>query len=196
MAGARNAGTDANSADHIYIVCEPPGEPYYLARIMEFLHADNDPKKPIDSLKVNWYYRPKDIQRKVTDTRMLFATMHSDTCPLTSVRGLCTITHKADIPDLDEYRKMENSFWFEKMFDRYIHRFYDVVPTREVLNVPDKVRKVLRDRWKYIIVEPARGKELTSQVKNCKRCSQYCARYVAKPRPESSETDARAATTL
>lgn len=144
---------------------------------MEFLHANNDPRQHIDSIKVNWYYRPKDIQRKVTDSRQLFATMHSDTCPLTSIRGKCRIMHKADIEDFEEYRKTENSFWYEKMFDRYIHRFYDVVPTRDVRNVPEKVRRVLCERWKYIIVEPARGKELTSELKACVKCSTYCARY-------------------
>ena len=45
---------------------------------MEFLHSNNDPNLPIDSLRVNWYYRPKDIHRKTTDTRVVFATMHSD----------------------------------------------------------------------------------------------------------------------
>ncbi|RPA77299.1 hypothetical protein BJ508DRAFT_171590 [Ascobolus immersus RN42] len=167
-------GLKLSPNDHIYLVCEPPGEPYYLARIMEFLHTNNDLKQPIDSIRVNWYYRPRDIQKKLTDSRQVYATMHSDTCPLASVRGHCTIMHKANIKDFDEYRKQENSFWFEKMFDRYIHRFYDVIPTRDVLNVPEKVRKCLLQRWSYIIVEPNRAKELTSQVKNCRRCSQYC----------------------
>src|SRR5690606_33393725 len=103
---------------------------------MEFLHTNNETTQPIDSIRVNWYYRPRDIQKKLTDSRQVYATMHSDTCPLASVRGHCTIMHKANIEDFDEYRKQENSFWFEKMFDRYIHRFYDVIPTRDVLNVP------------------------------------------------------------
>ena len=40
---------------------------------MEFLHAKNEPTAPIDAIRVNWYYRPRDIQRKVTDTRVVFA---------------------------------------------------------------------------------------------------------------------------
>jgi len=63
--------------DHVYLVCEPPGEPYYLGRIMEFLHISNDSSQPIDALRLNWYYRPKDIGRKVNDTRQVFASMHS-----------------------------------------------------------------------------------------------------------------------
>ncbi|KAA6416343.1 MAG: PHD finger and BAH domain (Snt2) [Lasallia pustulata] len=168
-------GTLLGLNDHVYLICEPPGEPYYVARVMEFLHAKNDHRLPIDSLRVNWYYRPRDIQRKVNDTRVVFASMHSDTCPLTSLRGKCTILHRSDISDLDEYRKTKDSFWYEKMYDRYIHRYYEVIPTDQVINVPERVKKVLDERWKFVIVEIGRGKELTSAVKSCKRCSGYCA---------------------
>ncbi|KAL9047390.1 MAG: hypothetical protein Q9214_000025 [Letrouitia sp. 1 TL-2023] len=168
-------GTSLGINDHVYLICEPPGEPYYLARIMEFIHNQNDHSRPIDALRVNWYYRPRDIQRKVNDTRVVFASMHSDTCPLTSLRGKCRIAHRSDIPDLDVYRKSKDSFWYEKMFDRYIHRYYEVIPTSQVINVPARVKKVLDERWKFVIVEMGRGKELTSAIKSCKRCNGYCA---------------------
>lgn len=175
------ANLTENCVDHVYLICEPPGEPYYLGRIMEFLHANNDAKMPIDSLRVNWYYRPKDIGRKVNDTRQVFASMHSDTSPLTALRGKCEIKHKSEVENLDDLRKMKDHFWYEKLYDRYIHRYYEVIPTRQVVNVPSNVKKVLNDRWKYILVEAGRGKELTSAVKSCKRCSGYCARYVSSP---------------
>ncbi|EJT78592.1 hypothetical protein GGTG_03691 [Gaeumannomyces tritici R3-111a-1] len=168
-------GTELAVNDHVYLVCEPPGEPYYLARIMEFLHVKNDPSQPVDALRVNWYYRPKDIARKANDTRAVFATMHSDVSPLTSLRGKCVIKHKAEIAKLEEYRKIPDYFWFEKLYDRYIQKNYEVIPTFQIINVPEKVKKVLDDRWKYILVEQGRGKELTSAVKLCKRCSGYCA---------------------
>lgn len=145
---------------------------------MEFLHLYNDSHYPVDALRVNWYYRPRDIQRKVTDTRLVFASMHSDTCPLTSLRGKCRILNRNEIENLDEYRKTKDCFWYEKLYDRYIHRYYEVIPTKQVINVPEHVKKVLDERWKFVIVEIGRGKELTSAVKNCKRCAGYCAKYV------------------
>ncbi|KAL8774738.1 MAG: hypothetical protein Q9209_000677 [Squamulea sp. 1 TL-2023] len=168
-------GTVLAVNDHVYLVCEPPGEPYYLARIMEFLHEKNDHELPIESLRVNWYYRPRDIGRKVTDTRVIFASMHSETSPITSLRGKCHIAHRHDIDNLDDFRKMKDSFWYDKMFDRFIHRYYEVIPTSQVINVPVKVKKLLDERWKFVIVEQGRGKELTSAIKSCKRCSGYCA---------------------
>lgn len=79
--------------DQIYLVCEPPGDPYYLARIMEFLHVDNILSQPVDALRVNWYLRPRDIPRKINDYRMVYATMQTQTCPISlpvgSV-GYCT----------------------------------------------------------------------------------------------------------
>lgn len=145
---------------------------------MEFLHVNNDTSQPIDALRLNWYYRPKDIGRKVNDTRQVFASMHSDISPLTALRGKCRIKHKSEVDSLDELRRTRDSFWYEKLYDRYIHRFYDVIPTSQVINVPVEVKKVLDERWKYIVVEPGRGKELTSEVKSCKRCNKYCARCV------------------
>ncbi|KAK0733444.1 hypothetical protein B0T26DRAFT_634916 [Lasiosphaeria miniovina] len=168
-------GTVLEVNDHVYLVCEPPGEPYYLARIMEFLHVKNDNSLAIDALRVNWYYRPKDIGRKVQDTRMVFATMHSDISPLTALRGKCQIRHKAEISNLTDYKKAPDCFWYEKLYDRYIQKNYEVIPTAQIINVPEHVKRVLDERWRYILVEQGRGKELTSAVKTCKRCTGYCA---------------------
>ncbi|KAK0618143.1 hypothetical protein B0T17DRAFT_618771 [Bombardia bombarda] len=168
-------GTVLEVNDHVYLVCEPPGEPYYLGRIMEFLHVKNDASLAVDALRINWYYRPKDIGRKVQDTRLVFATMHSDISPLTSLRGKCQIRHKAEIPDMTAYKRSPDCFWYEKLYDRYIQKNYEVIPTSQIINVPEYVKKVLDERWKFILVEQGRGKELTSAVKTCKRCTGYCA---------------------
>lgn len=159
----------------MYLICEPPGEPYYLGRIMEFLPAKDNPSGRVDTIRINWYYRPKDIQRRVPDSRLVFASMHSDTCPLSSLRGKCTISHISEIENLDEFRKQRDTFWYDKLFDRYMHRYYEVVPTKDVINVPANVKKVLDERWKFILCEPARRKELTGAVKTCKRCGLYAA---------------------
>ncbi|KAI6093814.1 hypothetical protein F4821DRAFT_221508 [Hypoxylon rubiginosum] len=168
-------GTVLQANDHVYLVCEPPGEPYYLGRIMEFLHVQNDTAKPVDALRINWYYRPKDIGKKVNDTRLVFATMHSDISPLTALRGKCQISHKAEIEDMESYRKIPDCFWYEKLYDRYIMKYYDVIPCFQIVNVPERVKKVLDERWKHILVEQGRAKEFTSAVKLCKRCTGYCA---------------------
>jgi hypothetical protein len=169
-------GTTFAVNDHVYLICEPPGEPYYLARIMEFLPSKDKPNGPIEAMRVNWYYRPRDIHRIVADTRLVFASMHSDTCPLTSLRGKCQIKHLSEIEDFNAYRKTRDSFWYDKMFDRYIHRYYEVVPTKKVINVPANVKKVLDERWKFILVEIGKRKELFSAVKTCKRCGLYAAK--------------------
>lgn len=162
--------------DHVYLVCEPPGDPYYLCRIMEFLHVDSDnPNSPVDSLRVNWYYRPRDVQRFSSDTRLVYGTMHSDMCPITSLRGKCTIKHRSEIEDLDAYRKERDSFYFVQVFDRFIRRSYECIPVRQIVNVPEKVKKALDERWKFVVVEIGRVKELTSAAKTCKRCARYAA---------------------
>ena len=125
---------------------------------MEFVHFKGDKAKAVECLKVNWFYRPRDIGRKVQDTRAVFATMHSDTSPVTALRGKCQIRHKAEIDDFDAYRKTPDCFWFEKLYDRYIQKLYEVIPTFQIVNVPVKVKEVLDERWRYILVEQGRGK--------------------------------------
>lgn len=144
---------------------------------MEFLHANNDPTAPIDSIRVNWYYRPKDIGRRVQDTRVVFASMHSDTCPLASLRGKCHIQHLNDIENLETYRKQKDSFWFDKLYDRYMHRYYEVIPTSKVVNVPQRVKDVLDERWKFVLIEVGRSRDLTSASKRCIRCEQFAANH-------------------
>jgi hypothetical protein len=86
------------------------------------------------------------------------------------------VRHQKEIDDLEEYRKIPDSFWFTQCFDRFIIRYYEVIPVSQVVNVPRNVKKALDERWKYIVVEGPRVKELTSAVKTCTRCSQYCAK--------------------
>ena len=141
---------------------------------MEFIHAENDPSLPVEELRVNWYYRPRDIQRKATDSRVVFASMHSDTSALSSLRGKCYIKHRTEVT-VDECRKLQDTFWFDKMYDRYIHRYYEVVPTNNIINVPPNVKKVLDERWKYVLVEIGRSNLLTDPSKQCQRCGLYCS---------------------
>ncbi|RAL66939.1 hypothetical protein DID88_007721 [Monilinia fructigena] len=51
-----------------------------------------------------------------------------------------------------------------------------------------QVKKVLDERWKYIIVEAGRGKEYTSAVKTCKRCSRYSASKAQEKKLEARNT--------
>jgi hypothetical protein len=142
---------------------------------MEFLHLNNDLKGPIEQIRVNWFYRPRDIHRRGIDSRYLFATMHSEISPITSLRGKCSILHRSEIKDTEEYRKLKDSFWYDKLFDRYIMRFYDVIPTSAVVNVPPKIKRVLDEQWRFLAVEPIRAKELTSAAQSAKRCTGFCA---------------------
>jgi BAH domain len=144
---------------------------------MEFRTKDpNNANAPVTALRINWVYRPRDVLRFTSDTRLVYATMHSDVCPLTSLRGKCFIKHRSEFDDLEKYRKQPDHFYFSQAHDRFIHRWYEVIPTKQVVNVPKNVKKALDERWKYIIVEASKVKELTSAVKSCKRCADYCGR--------------------
>lgn len=182
------------------MLSEPPGEPYYIARIMEFVYKPEEKKTTDHELeelttkrkrqssrskhknaaenymvKVNWLYRPKDLSKPVSDSRQLFLSMTSAVCPIASIRGKCDVRHRYHIKDMDEYRRTPNSFWFDKLFDLYIIRFYDAVPTELMINFPAIVCEALCARFKYAIMEPGRAKELCSTPCDCAKCKLWCS---------------------
>lgn len=195
------------------MISEPPGEPYYIARIMEFVYRpEEEPesalvtgKKNISEVvsttskrvvkptranrkasisissaenymvRVNWFYRPKDISKRSSDTRFLYVTMNSDICPILSIRGKCVVAHRDHIGDLEHFRRNPDCFWFDKLFDRYILSLFDVVPTEKIINIPLKAQKVLCERFRFAIVEAGRAKDLCAAPKNCVKCDQWCS---------------------
>ncbi|RVD81357.1 uncharacterized protein DFL_009223 [Arthrobotrys flagrans] len=162
--------------DHIYLISEPPGEPYYIGRIMKFGHVGGKTNGPVDSITVNWYYRPKDIgSRKTADSRLLFATMHSDGCPLSSIRGKCNILHRSEIDDLEAFKRQKDNFYYERLYDRYLQRYLDIVPVSQVRNVPDKVKEVLNKLWRFVLIEQGKSALLTAEMRSCKKCRDFCA---------------------
>ncbi|KAK9449506.1 uncharacterized protein V1518DRAFT_416183 [Limtongia smithiae] len=181
-------GTKFSPNDFVYLVSEPPSEPYYIGRIMEFAERDSGktliqpvsdsattgPRIEHYQIRVNWFYRPKDIPTRSNDSRLLFATMHCDWCPLLAIRGKCVIKHREHIRDLTEYRRIADHFWCDKLYDRYICRFYELLPTEKILNIPPAFAEVLRERVKFGVVEVGRGKDLCTAARNCTRCGQWC----------------------
>lgn len=168
--------------DNVFMVCEPPGDPYYVARIMSFVKkgGDKDDTKGkqranLYTIKVNWWYRARDISKHTSDSRILYASMHSDTCPMQSLRGRCTVLHRDEIEDFDQYKSIPNQFWFDKLFDRYMIKFYDVIPTMMLSNLPTNYSKALNKRFQYIFVEQGRAKEMLQSPKSCIKCNQWCS---------------------
>lgn len=222
-----------NKGDYIYMISEPPGEPYYIGRIMGFKlknnqHPSKSPSYPTDDLnegiddaskyqfQIQWFYRPRDISKSTSDSRLLYASMHTDTCPMSSFRGLVSVKHKQDIEDefaaannqpttssrapkknstppssstsaLEVYCQQPNCFYFNKLFDRYMIKFYDILPTASLLEyVENEVNNsknfliALHKRFEFIFMEGPRTKSFINSLAatspcNCEKCGQWCA---------------------
>ncbi|KAM9910086.1 hypothetical protein OXX69_004818 [Metschnikowia pulcherrima] len=189
--------------DYIYMVSEPPGEPYYIGRIMGFKRKDEKPaEKEVESateymFQIQWFYRPRDISKHTLDSRLLFASMHSDSCPLSSFRGLLTVLHKSDVEfyfrplnstqtALEYYASFPNCFYFDKLYDRYILKFYDVVKTSTLLSHIDNAANCSRNfilalnkRFEFVSMEGARTKSFLNNFSStssthCDVCAEWC----------------------
>ncbi|EMG47050.1 SNT2 E3 ubiquitin-protein ligase SNT2 [Candida maltosa Xu316] len=206
---------------YIYMISEPPGEPYYIGRIIGFKLAESVHQKPVIThnntvdaknylFQIQWFYRPRDISKITSDSRLLYASMHTDTCPISSFRGMVEVRHKQDIEDehnqaqtretkrgakksvspspasaLEVYTQEPNHFYFDKLFDRYMIKFYDVLSTANLLQYAEiensKSRNfliALNKRFEFIFVESQRTKSLINSFSanscNCEICGQWC----------------------
>lgn len=198
--------------DTIYMVSEPPGEPYYIGRIVEFVckpefkdlvqelekYTTEIPSKYFQ-LKMNWYYRPRDIHAhtKSVGPRLVYASLHHDVCPITSYRGKCTVIHSNEVPaalhNKIELVTKDNVFYFDQLFDRHSLKYYDVYPTDTVLTFDSKssflyylakrfhhvyveegypLEKVLK---RYCLGDEGQGTEDNSWDYRCTTCREWCA---------------------
>lgn len=101
--------------------------------------------------------------------------------------------HKDRIPDLLEWKRSPDHFYFVKFFDPYIKREFEVIRTASVNNgglfkeidglfyvhdlmfrpVPATVKEVLLRRYEYLITEREMVADLMDNFRNCCRCSQW-----------------------
>ncbi|KAG9042537.1 putative PHD type zinc finger protein with BAH domain-containing protein [Tulasnella sp. UAMH 9824] len=154
--------------DHVYV--SPPWElrdglPYSIARIMEFLPAENTSgpfapsvngsadttgfkgkgkeKEPITRVRLAWYYRPSDLSdRAVADSRLLFAAIFSEIQPVAFLRAKCHVKHKDKIADLSGWKKRPDRFYFSRLFDPYIKKEYEVIRSADTkLNARPRLRR-------------------------------------------------------
>jgi hypothetical protein len=171
-------GVTIRKGDCIYMICEPPTEPFYIAQVLGFTKKDKtatNRKANNYMFSVCWFYRPRDLIRRLTDTRLIYASLHRDNCPLTSFRGFATVKHKSEIEDLESFRQQPDCYYFDKLYDRYMIKMYDMIPTNKLVHLPPNYYKALHKRFEFIFVEVGKADELLSSPKNCEKCLQWCS---------------------
>lgn len=119
------------------------GTPYSVARIMEFLPAAGTPtfdkdgrrNEPFTRVRLAWYYRPSDVSdRPVADSRLLLAAIYSEVCDLNQLRAKCYVIHRDKISDLAGWKKRPDRFYFNRLFDPWIRKEFEVIPANTVRN--------------------------------------------------------------
>ncbi|KAI0259433.1 hypothetical protein BC834DRAFT_833552 [Gloeopeniophorella convolvens] len=177
------SGEQVKINDHVY--CSPSwsirdGTPYSVARIMEFLPAENtNPSKDAAPLytrvRLAWYYRPSDVSdRPVADSRLLLAAIYSEICDVAQLRAKCFVVHRDKITDLAGWKKRPDRFYFNRLFDPYIKKEFEVIQSNDVRNLPEHIRETLTTRYEYVVAEKEIVPDLTDTMRNCDTCEKWC----------------------
>ncbi|KAH7914580.1 hypothetical protein BJ138DRAFT_1143440 [Hygrophoropsis aurantiaca] len=171
--------------DHVY--CSPSwsvrdGTPYSVARIMEFLPPEGASKgkgkgkETFTRVRLAWYYRPSDVSdRPVADSRLLLAAIYSEVCDINQLRARCHVIHRDKITDLAGWKKRPDRFYFNRLFDPYIKKEFEVIQATDVRNLPDHIRQVLTSRYEYVVAEKDVVPDLTDTLRLCGTCTEWCA---------------------
>ncbi|KAG6829064.1 hypothetical protein H0H92_005838 [Tricholoma furcatifolium] len=163
-------GDEVKVNDHVY--CSPTwsvrdGTPYSIARIMEFLPPEDIPRGPESEnylytrVRLAWYYRPGDVSdRSVTDSRLLLAAIFSEVCDINQLRGRCHVVHRDKISDLAGWKKRPDRFYFNRLFDPYVKKEFDIIPSTDVRNLQcDRCKRYFHMRCVQppLVAKPSRG---------------------------------------
>ncbi|KAF5351332.1 hypothetical protein D9758_008025 [Tetrapyrgos nigripes] len=185
-------GQQVHVNDHVY--CSPTWAvrdctPYSVARIMEFLKPEGKTGPESDSyhytrVRLAWYYRPSDVtDRPVADSRLLLAAIYSEVCDINQIRSKCHVVHRDKITDLSGWKKRPDRFYFNKLFDPYIKREFEIIQSTDVRNIPENVRNTLIERYEFVVAEKEVIPDLTDTIRLCESCTEWC------PTPDSVQCD-------
>ncbi|KAG6900023.1 hypothetical protein C0993_004080 [Termitomyces sp. T159_Od127] len=149
---------------------------------MEFLPPEDVPKGPeaenylYTRVRLAWYYRPGDVSdRSVTDSRLLLAAIFSEVCDINQLRGKCHVVHRDKISDLSGWKKRPDRFYFNRLFDPYVKKEFEIIPATDVRNLPDNIRETLISRYEYVVAEKEVIPDLTDTIRLCNTCQEWCA---------------------
>lgn len=156
--------------DCIYMLCEPPTEPFYLAKVIGFSVKNLDLM-----VSVVWFYRARDLNRRCSDSRLVYASLQRDTCPVSSYRGHINVQHKASVKDVRLFRKAPDTFYFDKFYDRYMYKMYEMIPTDSLQNLTPNYQLALNKRFEFIFVENGKANDLFAEPKHCDKCLEWCS---------------------
>lgn len=153
------------------------GEPYAVARIMDFVTRSEDGTDT--QIRANIFLRMRDLTHRANnDSRLLVATMHAELYPIKAIRGKCRVKHRDLISDgspqeLAAWKRRDDHFYYHQLYDRYIHRFYDVIPTYKVKNAPEAVLDTLREKYSFIVAEVGISSDLCDALRGCTVCREW-----------------------
>ena len=153
MASARVSARMING-DFVFLKPNKPLESFYIGRIVDFKN---------ESVQVNWFYRCRDLNGR-GDPRELIASMDCDWNPISSIHSKITVSHLSKVKDLKEFKLVEACFYYDKLYDKFTKKTYQVIPLNQINNLPNQYKNLLKTE--FLLIEEKSQKKFT-QRRNC-----------------------------
>lgn len=108
---------------------------------MEFLPPEGNEKgkgkgkETYTRVRLAWYYRPADVSdRPIPDSRLLLAAIYSEVADISQLRAKCHVIHRDKISDLAGWKKRPDRFYFNRLFDPYVKKEFEIIQSSDVRN--------------------------------------------------------------
>lgn len=166
-------GSIAKVNDFVYLDSISQGDFYQIARIMQFLPST---KRDIRAEVAHFYRRCNtgiDWSSK-DDPQLLYITLSTENVHACHMVAKCTVTHISLIQDLEEYRRLENHFFFTQFFEKFQGHIFEVVPTSQINNLPQNVIPKLQSLFSFVFGEKSEIRKLKDSRKDCVICHNWC----------------------
>ncbi|KAF8757602.1 PHD-zinc-finger like domain [Rhizoctonia solani] len=70
-------------------------------------------------------------------------------------------------------RKKPDHFYFQRVFDPYIRKEFDVLRSADVTNLPANIREILQSRYEFVVAERDVIGDLTDNLRLCETCEKW-----------------------
>lgn len=148
------SGKEFAVGDYVFLKPRSSQESFYIGRLLEIKS---------DQVHVNWFYRSRDLNGR-GDSRELIASMDCDWNSLSSVEAKVFVKHQSQINDLKQFKIQDSCFYYDKLYDKYTKKTYQVVPLNQINNLPMQYKNLIKSE--FLLIEEKSQKKFT-QRRNC-----------------------------
>lgn len=143
--------------DFVYLEPTDCNEPYRIGKIIEINNSRINTRSVV---RVCLFWRATDVpfwllgldEHSEIPLRLVVGTMQRITTRISCLQGKCKVVHETELPDINEYIKWPDCFYFSKVYSYWTRRIFEAIPVKQCYNLPYELKLFLAS-FDYLVTE-------------------------------------------